>query len=293
MRSELLLLLYGIATLLVQIGPWWLAGLLAGSLISVYLSERIVQAVTALRQGRRSLAAIAGAALLGIASPICLFGTIPLIAALGRKGVPQDILAAFMISSILLNPNLLIVSLALGLPLALARFLVSLAGGILAGLLTRAFLRKRRLFRFERFAPAEQQKRTFWRDFGKGLRVTAPYLLLGILLTALFDQFVPADLVGRLFGGNKGLGVLLATSLSIPTYVCGGGTVPLLAAWLQAGMSPGSAVAFMAAGPATKLTNLGAVKIVLGLGNFLLYLGYSLLLAILSGLLADWLWAVL
>lgn len=155
MPSDLLLLFYGIATLLIQIMPWWLAGLLAGSLISVYLSDRIVRSVISLRQNRFGLTALIAAALLGIASPLCLFGTIPLIAALGRKGVPQDILVAFMISSILLNPNLLIVSFVLGAPLALARFAVSLIAGILAGLLVRLFLSRQTLFRFDRFEPVE------------------------------------------------------------------------------------------------------------------------------------------
>ena len=288
MPSDLLLLLYGFITLLIQIAPWWLAGLLAGSLISVYLSDRIVSSVTVLRQGQFGLITLTGAALLGIASPLCLFGTIPLVAALGRKGVPQDILVAFMISSIMLNPNLLIFSFVLGVPLALARFTVSLAAGVLAGLLTRLFLSRQQLFRFDQFEPAQQKKKTLWRDFGKGLRITAPYLAIGILLTALFDLYVPASLVGRLFGANKGLGILLAASLSIPTYVCGGGTVPLLSSWLEAGMSMGSAIAFMVAGPATKLTNLGAVKIVLGLRHFILYLSYCLFFAILAGFLADW-----
>lgn len=288
MPSDLLLLLYGFITLLIQIAPWWLAGLLAGSLISVYLSDRIVSSVTALRRGRFGLAALIGASFLGIASPLCLFGTIPLVAALGRKGVPQDILVAFMISSIMLNPNLLIISFVLGAPLALARFAVSLAAGILAGLLTRHYLSRQQLFRFDQFEPAQQKKKTYWRDLGKGLRITAPYLAIGILLTTLFDLYVPASLVGKLFGANRGLGILLAVSLSIPTYVCGGGTVPLLSSWLEAGMSVGSAIAFMVAGPATKLTNLGAVKIVLGLRNFLLYLAYCLSFAILAGFLADW-----
>jgi uncharacterized membrane protein YraQ (UPF0718 family) len=60
-----------------------------------------------------------------------------------------------------------------------------------------------------------------------------------------------------------------------------------LKAWLNAGMSVGSAVAFMLSGPATKLTNLGAVKIVLGARNFMLYICYSLLFAVLAGLLTD------
>lgn len=52
-------------------------------------------------------------------------------------------------------------------------------------------------------------------------------------------------------------------------------------------MSRGSAIAFMIAGPATKLTNLGAVKIVLGGRNFCFYVAFSILLATLLGLAVN------
>lgn len=40
------------------------------------------------------------------------------------------------------------------------------------------------------------------------------------------------------------------------------------------GMSMGSAVAFMITGPSTKITNLGALKIVLGIKNFVIYIAF-------------------
>ena len=43
----------------------------------------------------------------------------------------------------------------------------------------------------------------------------------------------------------------------------------------------------MITGPATKITNLGALKIVLGIKNFIIYLVYVMLFALLSGLLID------
>ena len=52
-------------------------------------------------------------------------------------------------------------------------------------------------------------------------------------------------------------------------------------------MSLGSAAAFMITGPATKITNMGAVKIVLGLKNFVLYLLFVMLFALLTGLLTN------
>ena len=52
-------------------------------------------------------------------------------------------------------------------------------------------------------------------------------------------------------------------------------------------MSMGSAAAFMITGPATKITNLGAVKIVLGVRRFALYIMYVILFSFLAGLLVN------
>jgi uncharacterized membrane protein YraQ (UPF0718 family) len=71
--------------------------------------------------------------------------------------------------------------------------------------------------------------------------------------------------------------------------MCGGGTIPLLMGWLQNGMSIGSAAAFMITGPATKITNLGAVKIVLGIKHFLFYLAFTILSALAAGFVIDYL----
>lgn len=57
--------------------------------------------------------------------------------------------------------------------------------------------------------------------------------------------------------------------------------------WLADGMSMGSAAAFMITGPATKITNLGAVKIVLGIKRFALYLAFTILFALATGWMID------
>ena len=79
----------------------------------------------------------------------------------------------------------------------------------------------------------------------------------------------------------------MAATVGVPLYACGGGTIPLLQGWLLDGMSMGSAAAFMITGPATKITNLGAVKIVLGMRCFLLYIGYMMLFSLATGLIVN------
>jgi uncharacterized membrane protein YraQ (UPF0718 family) len=79
----------------------------------------------------------------------------------------------------------------------------------------------------------------------------------------------------------------MAATIGVPLYACGGGTIPLLQSWLMEGMSLGSAAAFMITGPATKITNLGALKIVFGIRRFLLYLAFVMIFSLLAGLLTS------
>lgn len=79
----------------------------------------------------------------------------------------------------------------------------------------------------------------------------------------------------------------MAATIGVPLYACGGGTIPLLQQWLSSGMSMGSASAFMITGPATKITNLGALKIVLGIRRFFLYLAFVMLFSFVTGLIVN------
>jgi uncharacterized membrane protein YraQ (UPF0718 family) len=87
--------------------------------------------------------------------------------------------------------------------------------------------------------------------------------------------------------GKKAWGVLMAATIGVPLYACGGGTIPILQEWLWSGMSMGSAAAFMITGPATKITNLGALKIVLGIKRFMLYIVFVMVFAFLAGMAVN------
>ena len=269
-----------------QIAPYWAIGIVSGSFINVYLSDKIVGKISAFKNRKFSFFTVCLFAALGIASPLCMYGTVPLIASLGKKRVPEYLLVAFMISSILLNPNLFIMSFALGANLAILRLCVSMLGGVIAGIAVYVFYKDKSLFRFDAFgAEKGKKKRVFWFDLLRALQITVPYFLMGILLTALYDLYFPKRLMNTVFMGNQAMGSLFAMSLSIPLHACGGGAIPLLLAWLHEGMSIGSALTFMIAGAAMKFTNLGAVKIILGVKNFALYVLYCLGLSLASGII--------
>lgn len=119
------------------------------------------------------------------------------------------------------------------------------------------FFRKRNFYEFTEFELPENRDRDsnlllrLLKNIWRNVKITFPYFLLGVLLTALYQRYIPSQWVSGLFGSNRGLGALMAAALGVPLYTCGGGTIPLISTWLAEGMSKGSAMAFMIAGPAT------------------------------------------
>jgi len=278
-----------------QIAGYWAAGMILGSLIAVFGKEKIHSMFAAMQGKDLGLLGIVPAALIGIASPLCMYGTIPIAASFAEKGMEEDWLAAFMMSSILLNPQLLFYSAALGKAALIIRFVLCFLCGITAGLLVRFFFKGKKFFNFSAFAGQETSNHDtdpslllrFLKNIARNIKATGPAFLIGITLSALFQQYVPAEAVAALFGKHHGFGLLMAATIGVPLYVCGGGTIPLLITWMESGMSLGSASAFMITGPAMKITNLGAVKIVLGFRNFALYIAFAVLFALCMGFLID------
>lgn len=289
-RREFIYIWYYFCIQLEQIFKYWVLGMAIGSIISVFAKDKIHKLFESMRDKKLGLFGIVPACILGILSPLCMYGTIPIAASFSEKGMRHDWLAAFMMASILLNPQLMIYSAALGGTAMLIRLVFCFLCGAVAGLLVFLFYRDRPFFDFSGFGEPHNHDTDpnplirLLKNFGRNVKATGPMFLLGVVLSALFQRYVPADAFAELFGkSNEGFGVLLAATVGVPLYACGGGTIPLLQQWLVDGMSMGSATAFMLTGPATKITNLGAVKIVLGIKRFVLYLAFIILFSLLSG----------
>ena len=276
-----------------QIFWYWILGMAIGSLVSVFAKDKIHDLFAGMNGKKLGLLGIVPACLLGIASPLCMYGTIPIAASFRRQGMREDWLAAFMMASILLNPQLMIYSAALGMTALVVRLVTCFLCGCAAGLLLFLFYRKKEFFDFEGFeerASHDTHPNVFIRyllNYWRNVKATGPYFLFGILLSALFQRYVPQNVTVNVFGGNEAWGVLMAATVGVPLYACGGGTIPLLQEWLWNGMSMGRAAAFMLTGPATKITNLGALKIAMGWKRFLLYLAFMMLFSFLTGIAVN------
>ena len=264
-----------------------------GSLISVFAKDRIHQLFAEMKDRKLGILGIIPACLLGIASPLCMYGTIPIAASFARQGMREDWLSAFMMASILLNPQLIIYSAALGTEALFIRIVTCFLCGCAAGILVHLFYRNTSFFDFQSFEEKKSRDThpdliiRYLLNFWRNLKATGPYFFLGIVLSALFQRYIPQEMMTSVFGGNTAWGVLMAATIGVPLYACGGGTIPLLQEWLLSGMSMGSAAAFMITGPATKITNLGALKIAMGWKRFALYILFVMLFSFVSGILIN------
>ena len=293
LQRELVYIWYYFEVQFKQIFLYWVLGMLIGSFISVFAKNHIHDAFAGMNNKKWGVFGIIPACILGIASPLCMYGTIPIAASFRKQGMREDWLASFMMASILLNPQLIIYSAALGITALLVRIVSCFFCGIAAGLLVFFFYREKEFFDFKGFSERESHDTDpnpmmrYIKNLGRNIRATGPYFLAGILLSALFQRYVPQDVMVHVFGGNQAWGILMAATIGVPLYACGGGTIPLLQSWLMAGMSMGSASAFMITGPSTKITNLGALKIVMGWKRFLIYILFVMLFSLLSGMIVN------
>lgn len=96
------------------------------------------------------------------------------------------------------------------------------------------------------------------------------WLIIGLVFAAIVRTFMPADF---LLSYGSGLpAMLLMIAISIPMYICATASTPIAAGFIMAGLSPGTALVFMMAGPATNISTLGVIKKEMGMAVLTRYL---------------------
>ena len=293
LRRECIYIWYYFELQFQQIFWYWVLGMAIGSLISVFAKDRIHGLFSCMQKKSWGLFGIIPACILGIASPLCMYGTIPIAASFRRNGMREDWLAAFMMASVLLNPQLIIYSAALGIKALAVRIVCCFCCGIAAGLFLLIFCHNKDFFNFDGFEVRENRDThpnlfvRYLLNVWRNIKATGAYFLAGVLLSALFQRYASQRMMAEMFGGKEAWGILMMATLGVPLYACGGGTIPILQEWLLNGMSLGSAAAFMITGPATKITNLGALKIAMGWKHFLLYITFVMVFSFISGIIVN------
>ncbi|WP_298444289.1 SO_0444 family Cu/Zn efflux transporter [uncultured Ferrimonas sp.] len=115
---------------------------------------------------------------------------------------------------------------------------------------------------------------------------TMVWLMVGLFFAALVNTFVPATFLAQ--WGSGVIAMLVMVLVSIPMYICATASTPIAAGLLLAGVSPGSVLVFMMAGPATNIATLGVVRNELGKRALWAYLGGVIGTAMVFGFAVDW-----
>jgi Predicted permease len=118
------------------------------------------------------------------------------------------------------------------------------------------------------------------------------WLALGILLSAILEVAIPANLFEGVWGGGLA-SMLLMLALSVPLYTCASSSTPMAAALALKGLSPGAVLVFLLAGPATNVGSLVVLLKVLGRRAVAIYLSVVVVVTLIAGLALNSLYRVL
>lgn len=193
LQREAIYLWYYFDVQLRQIFWYWVLGMAVGSAVSVFLKKQIHDIMRALGQSKFGPLGICISSVLGIVSPLCMYGTIPIAASFSKSGVRDDWLAAFMMSSILLNPQLILYSAALGSTVLAVRILSCFLCGIVAGLCVHWFYKGKSFFHFSGFEEPKSKDTDpnillrYIKNLRRNIKATTPYFLLGLILVRCFS----------------------------------------------------------------------------------------------------------
>jgi uncharacterized membrane protein YraQ (UPF0718 family) len=114
----------------------------------------------------------------------------------------------------------------------------------------------------------------------------AKWFLFGILLAGLITVLIPDEVFSKYLGAGLPA-MLLMLAVGIPLYICATASTPIAAALILKGVSPGAALVFLLAGPATNMASLTVLTGVLGKRATAIYLATIAIAAVVFGLAVD------
>lgn len=296
--------LYSLYALSLEAAPWLLLGLLVAGLIKAFMNETWLAA----QLGGNGLGAIVKAALIGTPLPLCSCSVIPVAMGIRRSGASKSSTVSFLIATPETGADSIALSYAmLGPLMAIVRPIAAVASAVTSGLLVTFFDNKetakvssasettccsskksccdsaatkpentsvgQRLIRGVRFAFTD-----IFDDF-------IVWLAIGLVFAALVKTFVPESFLLEWGSGLPAMIVMLL--VGIPMYICATASTPIAAALIAAGISPGTALVFLLAGPATNMATLAVISQELGRRALVLYLAGMAIASIASGLVLD------
>lgn len=126
--------------------------------------------------------------------------------------------------------------------------------------------------------------------FGELIADIGKWLIFGIFIAALISAFLPVSFI-QTFIGDGLFGMILMVAVGVPMYVCATASTPIAAALALKGLSPGAAMVFLLAGPATNAATITIVARTLGKRVAAVYVSSIAVVSVVLGLAVNWVYA--
>jgi uncharacterized membrane protein YraQ (UPF0718 family) len=293
--------LTNLADLYLDAAPWLLLGLVAAGLLKAWIPQEALGRWL----GGPGVWPLVKGALIGAPLPLCSCGVLPAAIGLRRGGASRGATVSFLIATPETGPDSVLVSYALLGPfMAVVRPLAAIFSAVATALMVAALPQPH--------APVSIPMRVQERsqasccDSGScavpgslrartlaGLRYAMTDILddivlwlgAGLVAAALIATWVPPLAMEQWGSGLPAM--LLMLGVGIPMYICATASTPIAAGLLLAGISPGTVLVFLLAGPATNIATMAVVRRELGSRVLGLYLLGIALTSILLGLSVD------
>jgi uncharacterized membrane protein YraQ (UPF0718 family) len=298
--------------LLADASVYILFGILVGGLLKVFLSPAMV----ARHLGDGRFGSVIKAALLGIPMPLCSCGVLPAAASLKRQGANNGATASFLIATPESGVDSIAITYALLDPvMTVARPAAAFAAATTAGVAENLAAPLEATAapdpnlsctvdaccdgedcspdeHARHHSLAEKVRAGLGFAFGELWGDLAAWFAVGILLAGAITAAVPTEVMSRFLGGGV-TSMLLMLAVGIPLYICATASTPIAAALILKGVSPGAALVFLLAGPATNITSLTVLVGVLGKRATAIYLASIAGVAVATGLAVEQVYAAL
>jgi len=290
-------ILYSIYSLFLDMAPYLLLGMLLTGIFSTVLKPALVLK----HAGGHSWGSVVKASLFGVPLPLCSCGVLPTALYLRDAGASKPAVQSFLISTPQTGFDSIIATYGILGPVmavyrAVSAFFLGLIGGGISAAAGRnvhssasASGNESRLS--EEHAPGVFRKlrKAFRYGFIDFIDDIGLQFLLGLVIAGVLTALVPDDFFAGTAWGSGIQAMVLMILIGVPIYMCSTSSIPIAAALMAKGISPGAAFVLLAAGPATNAATLAVLGKKLGMKETAVYLGSLVLGSLLFGLLLDWL----
>jgi uncharacterized membrane protein YraQ (UPF0718 family)/copper chaperone CopZ len=284
-------ILNAIVDLWIAMAPYLLLGMFIAGVLHVFIGTDFITR----HLGNDNLGTIIKASLFGIPLPICSCGVIPVAASLKKEGASKSATLSFLVSTPTTGADSILASYSLLGPLfAIFRPTAAFISGVTIGVLNYVFNRESQEKYIKEHNHSKRETSTKFKltevlryGFFELAEDIGKWLLIGVIIGGILTVAIPPELIERFlpFGWMHFIVMLI---IALPLYVCATGSIPIAAAILQMGFSPGAALVFLIAGPATNTVTLSFVRSKLGKRSFYLYLISIIGIAILVGIIFNY-----